>query len=197
MASEEARKAVPAPPRTESPVAIPIAHVSALEDQVRQLEEAVRGARSMPLSSSALIDRAAILAMVEAIKRSIPEEIARARALMHDREQVLEAARREAGRLIEKARWEREKLLDRAEIVQAASREADRVIAQAEAASRQIRRQADEYVEGKLATFEVVLQRTLAAIERGRARLAGRMEADDLAEQEPPEEGGGQPTTGT
>lgn len=193
---ERGKSAAAAPTREEPPAAIPIASMTALEDLVRQLEDLVRGARNMPLSASALVDRAEVLALIDAIKRSIPEEIARARAVLHDREQLLAAARREGERMLEKARWEREKLLDRAEIVQAASREADRLVTEAETASRQIRHGADEYVESKLATFEVVLQRTLAAVERGRQRLAGRMEADQLA-GEAPEEGAEPPTEAT
>ena len=58
------------------------------------------------------------------------------------------------------------------------------MIAEAEAVSRRIKAEAESYVEGKLATFEVVLQKTLAAVERGRARLGGRLEQDELSTDE-------------
>ena len=161
------------PVREDAPVAIPIGQMTGLEDLVRTLEELVRGARNMPLSSSALVDRKELLDVVEMLKRSIPEEVARARTVIRDRDDV-----------IERARAERESLLSKTEIVQAASREADRMVAEAEAVARRIRAEAEEYVEGKLATFEVVLQKTLAAVERGRARLAGRLDADSLADDQ-------------
>lgn len=164
----------------ETPLAIPIGPMSALEDLVRRVEDALRSAKRMPLSKSVLVDRAEMLEVLEAIKRSIPEEIASARAVLRDRDAMLERAERDAERIAERARREREKLLDKAEIVQAAGREADRLAAEAESASRRIRQQADEYVEAKLANFEVVLQKTLAAVERGRQRLAGRIEAEQL-----------------
>ncbi|MGZ4120355.1 MAG: hypothetical protein ACXVQS_06805 [Actinomycetota bacterium] len=163
------------------PLAIPIGQMSVLEDLVRQLEDAVRSARNMPLSSSALVDRKEVLDLIELLKRSIPEEIARARAVIRDRDEVIERARKQAERVLERAQAEREQLLSRTEIVQAASREADRMVAEAEAVSRRIKAEAESYVEGKLATFEVVLQKTLAAVERGRARLGGRMEQDELS----------------
>jgi hypothetical protein len=172
------RKDDPGPP------AIPIGQMSVLEDLVRQLEESIRSARNMPLSSSALVDRKEVLDLIELLKRSIPEEIARARALIRDRDDVVERARSQAERVLERAQTEREQQLSKTEIVQAASREADRMVAEAEAVSRRIKAEAESYVEGKLATFEVVLQKTLAAVERGRARLGGRLEQDELSIEE-------------
>jgi cell division septum initiation protein DivIVA len=168
----------------DTPVAIPIGQMSVLEDLVQQLEEIVRSAKNMPLSSSALVDRKEVLGLVETLKRSMPEEIARARAIIRDRDEVVERARAQAERVLERAQSEREQLLSKTEIVQAASREAERMIGEAEAIARRIKGEAENYVEGKLATFEVVLQKTLAAVERGRARLAGSLEADRLASEE-------------
>ncbi len=175
-----------------SPVAIPIGQMTVLEDLVRQLDDTVRGAKNMPLSSSALIDRKEVLGLIDTLKRSIPEEIARARAIIHDRDEVVERARVQAERVLERAQTEREELLSKTEIVQAASREAERMIAEAEQVARRIKAEAESYVEGKLATFEVVLQKTLAAVERGRARLAGSLEAEQLSgdqDDETPDEG--------
>lgn len=174
-----------APTTQETPVAIPIGQMSVLEDLVRQLEELVRSARNMPLSSSALVDRQTALDAIEMLKRSIPEEIARARAVIRDRDEILQRAQAQAQRLVERAQAHREQMLGQTEIVQAATREAERLLAETRATSERIRSEAERYAEGKLATFEIVLQRTLATVERGRERLAGRMEADRLNEDEP------------
>lgn len=163
---------------------IPIGQMSVLEDLVKQIEELIKSARTMPLSSSALVDRKEVLDLIELLKRSIPEEIARARAVIRDRDDVVERARTQAERVLERAQTEREQQLSKTEIVQAASREADRMVAEAEAVSRRIKSEAESYVEGKLATFEVVLQKTLAAVERGRARLGGRLEQEELSSEE-------------
>lgn len=168
-------------PRDEYQVAIPIGQMSVLEDLVRQLDEAVRNARSMPLSSSALIDRQKTLDVIEMLHRSIPEEVARARAIIRDRDDVLARADAQAQRVVDKGQAQRDRLVSQTEIFQAATREAERVVQEAEQTAARIRTEAERYVEGKLATFEVVLQRTLGAVERGRARMAGAMEADALA----------------
>ena len=167
-----------------SPVAIPIGQMTVLEDLVRQLDDIVRSAKNMPLSSSALIDRKEVLDLIDTLKRSMPEEISRARAIIHDRDEVVERARTQAERVLERAQTEREQLLSKTEIVQAASREAERMIAEAEQVARRIKAEAESYVEGKLANFEVVLQKTLAAVERGRARLAGSLAAEELSQEQ-------------
>ena len=58
-------------------VFVVIGQMTVLEDLVRQLEDIVRSARNVPLSASAMIDRKEVLNVVELLKRSIPEEIAR------------------------------------------------------------------------------------------------------------------------
>ena len=154
------------------------------ETLIEKLAEIVGEARSMPLSSSALVNRQEVLDLIESLRHSLPSEITRARSILKDGEEVLERAGQEAQRVLERARQERERLLSKTEIVQAAAREADRLVAEAESTSKRIRAEAEAYVESKLANFEVVLQKTLQAVERGRQRLAGRLEADDLAPED-------------
>lgn len=171
----------------EVPVAIPIGQMTVLEDLLHQLEDIVRSAKQMPLSSSAMINRKETLDVIETLKRSIPEEIARARVVIRDRDEVLERARMEAERLIERARARRDELIDKSEIVQQAAREAERVIAAAEQEGKRVRADADGYVDAKLANFEIALQKIFSAVQRGRARLAGSREHDQLAPVDPDE----------
>ena len=170
-----------APEQAAAPAPVPKAGPESVIDR---LAEAVREARSMPLSSSALINRQELVDMIEDLRASLPTEIGRARSILRDGQDVLERAGEEAQRVLERARQERERLLSKTEIVQAAAREADRLVAEAESTAKRIRAEAEAYVEGKLANFEVVLTKTLQAVERGRQRLAGRLEADDLAPDE-------------
>lgn len=154
------------------------------ESLIDRIAEMIREARSMPLSSSALVNRAELSDLVEQLRGSMPTEITRARSILRDGQDVLERAGQEAQRVLERARQERERLLSKTEIVQAAAREADRLVAEAESTAKRIRAEAEAYVESKLANFEVVLSKTLQAVERGRQRLAGRLEADELAPED-------------
>ena len=174
--------AEPAPTENLTPPASQPA--SGPDSLIERLSELIREARSMPLSSSALVNRQEVLEIVDQLRASLPSEITRARSILADGQEVLERAGHEAQRVLERARQERERLLSKTEIVQAAAREADRLVAEAESTAKRIRAEAEAYVEGKLANFEVVLQKTLQAVERGRKRLAGSLEADELAPED-------------
>ena len=43
-----------------------------------------------------------------------------------------------------------------------------------------MRQEVDDYVDAKLANFEIVLNKTLAAVQRGREKLQGRGEMEQL-----------------
>ncbi|HEX9696716.1 MAG TPA: hypothetical protein VGB64_10455 [Actinomycetota bacterium] len=170
---------------TEEPIPISVGAINILEELLAKMEDMVRGARSMPLSSSAMVPRGELIEMIEGLKRALPEEVGRARSLLRDAEAVLQRAREEADKVIDRAKADRERAIAKTEIVQAAAREAERLVGTAEAHAKRIRGEAEQYVEGKLANFEVALQKTLKAVERGRARIAGRLaDAEEITASE-------------
>jgi vacuolar-type H+-ATPase subunit H len=157
----------------------------AFDEILSQLEEQIRDARSMPLSASAMVDRKHLLTLIEEARRILPDELRRAREVIRDREDLIAAARTESERVINRTMQQREELVSQTEIVQAAAREADKIIAEAKQAAARIRAEAEEYVEAKLANFEVVLTKTLQTVEKGRQRMAGQLEADRLVAEDP------------
>jgi len=56
------------------------------------------------------------------------------------------------------------------------------VLHDADLEARQMRREVDDYVDTKLANFEIVLNKTLTAVLRGREKLQGRNEMEQLAD---------------
>jgi hypothetical protein len=61
------------------------------------------------------------------------------------------------------------------------------VLEQAEAQGRQLRNQADDYVDTKLANFEMTLERTLQVVQKGRRRLQAIPAGEPAPEVVPPE----------
>lgn len=92
---------------------------------------------------------------------------------MADHEQVVAGAEAEAERIIQGAHAERGSLISDTEVVRRAQAEADRILAEAHAEVEAKRVEADDYVDSKLANFEVVLTKTLGAVGRGRTKLRG------------------------
>jgi hypothetical protein len=62
-------------------------------------------------------------------------------------------------------------MVQRTEVVRESHRLARSVVDRAEAEARQIRNQAEDYVDAKLASFEATLERTIGVIQKGRKRL--------------------------
>lgn len=151
-----------------------------IEDRLQQLEELVREAKSLPLSSSARIEREEVLEIIEGAREELPDEIKQARWIVKDREELLGKARHDAELIVDKARAEQARLVAAEEVVRAAGEEAERVLAEANQRARELRLEAEDYVDAKLAEFEIALDKTRQAIDRsisqvqrGRERLRG------------------------
>lgn len=155
-----------------------------LAQRLERLQELIQDAKSMPLSSSVLVNREEVAELIAEMQEGLPEEIKRARWIVRDREELLGKARAEGERIVEQAREEQLQMARKEEIVARATKEADRVVAEAEERARVMRSEAEDYVDAKLANFEVVLQKTLGAVERGREKLRGRLDTDQLAEDD-------------
>ncbi len=149
---------------------------------IAQLEQLLAEARPVPLSSSVMVNRADIEELVNELRNRLPEELRQARWILKERDEVLAQATREAEQLLADAREERERMLSEQEVVKAANRESERIVEDAREHARVLRLEAEDYVDSKLANFEIVLSKTMAQVERGRERLRGRLASDELGQ---------------
>jgi vacuolar-type H+-ATPase subunit H len=147
--------------------------------RIQQLEELVTAAKSMPLSSSVLVNREEVLELIGEMRDSLPEEIKQARWVVKDREQLLTKARRDAEALVQQALAEQSRLVSQEEVVKQSVREAERIVSEAREQARQLRLEAEDYMDQKLAAFEATLTRTLehiAAIREQQEQQSGRIQ---------------------
>ncbi|MEV4230628.1 ATP synthase F0 subunit B [Streptomyces bobili] len=144
-----------------------------VQKKLDEIVTAVSSARSMPMSASCVVNRADLLALLEEVRAALPDSLAQARELIGGREQMVEQARQEADRIISTAHAERGSLISDTEIARRSQAEADRILAEARKEAEDIRAEADDYVDSKLANFEVVLTKTLGSVGRGREKLLG------------------------
>jgi F0F1-type ATP synthase membrane subunit b/b' len=130
-------------------------------DLLDQLHEILENARKLPMSASVSINREEFGAILDEAIAALPEEIREARWLLkHEGQRLLEAARVRAERMVEKN-----------ELVREARRTAEEIIDDADRQGAAIRHEAEDYVDRKLAAFQVVLDRTMQQVEKGRERL--------------------------
>ena len=155
-----------------------------------ELTALIENARAMPMSASCVVNRGEVLAQLDEVRALLPTEFDDARRVLDDMGAVIAEGHVVAEQILEAARAERARLISRTEVMREATKEADQVRSSAIADAERMRREIDDYVDGKLANFEVVLHKTLQAVEKGRAKISGRHELDALGERpvedEPP-----------
>jgi hypothetical protein len=149
------------------------------DDLLLALRDLIENARAMPMSASVLVNRDEAVALLDELLHAVPEEIRQARWLLKDREGFLDEAHREADGILESARVQAERMVERTEVVREARRTAQRVVDDADAQARRLRLECEDYIDQKLAAFEVVLNRTMQAVQKGRDRL--QVAVDDFA----------------
>ena len=148
------------------------AYIQALD----ALEQIVTEARGVPLSASAVIPREDALNLIRQIRDAMPAEHQQAQEVMNERERILTDAHEKSAFIVEQAREERSRLLARAEVVIAAEKEAQRIVLEARAEAEKLAHDADDYADAKLADVEIVINKLLRTISRGREQLRRRLE---------------------
>ncbi|MCA1822927.1 MAG: hypothetical protein ABR520_03140 [Mycobacteriales bacterium] len=156
-----------------------------VQAKLDELSQVVETAKAMPLSASCIVNRTDVLQLLDEVRELLPDQLREAQWVIKDRDEVIAEGRREAERIIAEAHAERERLVSRTEVMQTATREATRVTEEAREAAQTMRVEAEDYVDAKLANFEVVLHKTLKSVERGRDKLRGRHELDALRSADP------------
>lgn len=141
---------------------------AALLEQLRDMLEA---ARKLPMSASVSVNREEFGAILQDAIDGLPEELREARWLLKERDQVVDRAANEAARLVEAARVRAERMVEKNELVREARRTSEQIIEDGERQAASIRHEAEDYVDRKLAAFEVVLDRTMQTVQKGRERL--------------------------
>jgi vacuolar-type H+-ATPase subunit E/Vma4 len=66
--------------------------------------------------------------------------------------------------------------------VQSARDEAQRILTEVRTSADREREEVENYIDSRLATLEVILNKTMEAVSRGRERLAGAGDNDVLAQ---------------
>lgn len=159
------------------PVPVPVPET--VTGVVDALEHAVEQARAMPMSSSVLVNRAELLELVYRLRAALPAQLADADEVLAGADVVLAEAHAEADRILAAAREQAAALVAAEQVVIAAEARAAELVAAAEQTAEQIRREADDWCDRRLADFEIDLGRVVAQVQAGRAKLAGRLAEPD------------------
>jgi len=154
-------------------------------DSIEKLNTAITvvdEARGVPLSASCVVHRGEMLEILEGAREMLPKDLFAAEVIIADKEQIIEEGRASAEAMIATAREDVARMVEQTAIVQAARDEAQRILDEARDVAENERRELEAYIDGRLATLEVILNKTMDAEARGRERLEGADDKDVLAQ---------------
>lgn len=143
------------------------------EQLLRRVAEMINQARPMPLSTSVMVNKEEVLELLnEGIER-LPDELRAARWLQKERDEFLAGVRREGDEILEQARARAGAMVQRTEVVKAAEQRARQIVEKAESDARAMRHEVEDFCDQRLASFEIVLERTARTVAEGRSKLQG------------------------
>ena len=154
-------------------------------DSIEKLNTAismVEEARGVPLSASCVVHRGEILEILEGAREYLPSDLYEAEKIILDKENLIEEGRSSAEQMIATAREDVSRMVEQTAIVQSARDEAQRILDDARDIAAQEREEVEAYIDGRLATLEVILNKTMEAVARGRERLEGANDKDVLSQ---------------
>ncbi len=149
---------------------------------LRRAVDIIATAPSIPLSSTPRIDRDEIIELLEDALERLPEEIRQARWMLKERQEFLDKTKREADEIVTAARQQAERMVQRTEVVRAAELRARQVVETAEEESRRQRNETEDFLDQRLASFEILIDRLQKTVHNGRQRLSIGMHEEPVAE---------------
>jgi len=148
------------------------------EDKLAYLRELILNARAMPMSASCVINRGEVLAAIDDVIANLPDEIADAQQVIDVAAFKIAEGEAEAGRIMADARDHAANLAQHSEVVRVAEQLAAQMRTEADTEAAALRRETDEFIDARMASFESVLHKTVSQVRTARARLSERSGLD-------------------
>ncbi len=151
-------------------------------ERVQSAITMVEEARGVPLSASCVVHRGELLEILDQARVALPTDLQSAHEILITRDSIIEEAQVTADQIIERAREEVAQMVEQTQIVAAAHKEAQKIMSDVEEEAKHEREEIEAYIDSRLATLEVILNKTLDVVQRGRDKLQGVEDKHILSE---------------
>jgi len=131
---------------------------------IEQLQTLLNDSRRLPMTSGAVVDKDECLLIIDQMQVAIPQQIAEARRILEERDEIIVRAEQEARMILERAEEEAELLVDERGLVEEARALSVAIDEEAKLNAENTMRGADEYairVLGELEDQLIALQSTI------------------------------------
>jgi cell division septum initiation protein DivIVA len=134
---------------------------------LERLESLVATGTGVPTTRKVLVDKDAVLELIDQLRVAVPEEIHAAKRINAEGERIIEKANEEASRIAARAQEQATYLIGERGLTETAQAEGRRIVAEANEAADGVRLGADSYAAEILASLEAEVRKALAGIEKG------------------------------
>lgn len=150
---------------------------------LERLESQIATGTGVPTTRKVLVDKDAVLELIDQLRVAVPEEIHAAKRINAEGERIIEKAGQEAERITARAQEQATYLIGERGLTEAAEAEGRRIVAEANGVAEGVRQGADGYAAQILEALEAEVRKALSGIEKGIGVLQDRQA--ELRDQEP------------
>ncbi len=152
--------------------------VERTKEVLSSLRNLASGAKAVPMSASCMVNRAEALALIDRAAEALVDDVGEAQRVTATSLETLERAQEEAAQIIAAAEEKARYLAGQTPVMEEARRKATLLEKKSITEAEALRREADAYVDSRIASFEAALQKTLTQVVTMRSRLSTRSALD-------------------
>ena len=135
-----------------------------IDDLLDLMDETLEDAFTVPLSGKRMVDAEKLRDIIDDIRLNLPTEIRQANAIVKDRAEIVEGARREADGIIKKSEERARVIVSEQEIVKASEDRAREILQNAQQNSKELRSTTASYCENILRQTEEQLIKSCSEV---------------------------------
>jgi vacuolar-type H+-ATPase subunit H len=148
-----------------------------IRDLVDRLEELVGVGKRVPFSTRVMVEENEILAIVDELRLTVPNEIRRAQSVIREREAIIGNAQDEAGKILDAARQQAEYIVSQQGILNEARQRGEELLRQVETEHKRSVAQIDEYAMQQFTRVEDAIQQGVQLILDAMRETSAEMES--------------------
>ncbi len=145
-----------------------------IDDLLDLMDETLEDAFTVPLTGKRMVDAERLRDIIDDIRLNMPTEIRQAKAIVNDRADIVEGARREAEAIIKKAEERGRVIVSEQEIVKQSQQRAAEIMQTAQQNSKDMRNSVTNYCENILKGAEEQLVKSVTEVKNVRMTIRQR-----------------------
>jgi len=138
---------------------------------IDELYDALERSTKLPLINKSLTDVSEMISILDELSENLPEEISQARAIVSDRNTIIEEAKKEAENIIKNAQTKAEFLVSQEEVTKNANEQAAALIEETQQKVREMKKAANDYVENIMKKTDDAITAQLTELRKTRQNL--------------------------